>query len=419
MITTLRALSRDQRSTFTACFLGWTLDAFDFFLVIVTVPHIAHDFRVAVPMVAVAVTLTLMLRPLGALIFGWFADRFGRRIPLMVDVGLFSALELATAFSPNLGVFIIIRALFGVAMGGEWGVGAALAMESLPAQGRGFFSGMLQEGYAVGNLLAGIVLAVLFVHIGWRGMFVIGALPALLIFYIRSKVPESPAWLAAARHSEAKPRNREPSERPVWLLFIYSILFMGAFNFMSHGTQDPYPTFLTVQHHFNPAIVGTLNSISAIGAIIGGIVFGTLSQRFGRRNMIVVCAILGALLIPLWAFSQTIALLALGGFLMQVMVQGAWGIIPAHLNEISPSAARGTFPGFTYQLGNLIAAGTLQIESNLAKNTFPINGQPDYAKAMAIFMTAVFVAVIIMTLLGRFITPERRHAELARGAKYG
>lgn len=413
MIATLRTLNREQRNTFIACFLGWTLDAFDFFLVIVTLQHIAHDFRVKVPLVAVAVTITLMLRPLGALIFGWIADRIGRRTPLMIDVGLYSALELATAFSPNLTVFIIIRAFYGVAMGGEWGIGAALAMESLPAAGRGLFSGILQEGYAVGNLLAGITLAVLYVHIGWRGMFVIGALPALLIFYIRSKVPESPAWLAGARHSIAN--RRDPllhSIRQAWPLFIYSILFMAAFNFMSHGTQDPYPLFLGTQHHFTPALVGTINAISAIGAIVGGIFFGTLSQRYGRRNTIVVCAVLGALLIPLWAFSQTIVLLALGGFLMQVMVQGAWGIIPAHLNEISPPIARGMFPGFTYQLGNLIAAGTLQIETSLATNTFPAHGQPDYSKAMAIFMVAVFIAVIIMTLIGRFIAREHRHEPL-------
>ncbi len=409
-----RELTLVQRKTFAASFLGWTLDAFDFFLVIVTVPHIAHDFHATVPMVAVAVTVTLMLRPLGALIFGWIADRIGRRVPLMIDVGLYSALELATAFSPNLTIFIILRGLYGIAMGGEWGIGAALAMETLPAQSRGVFSGILQEGYAVGNLLAGIVLAVLYVHIGWRGMFVIGTLPALLIFYIRAHVPESPAWLAA--RSQIVAGTRDPllaALRRSWPLFLYAIPFMAAFNFMSHGTQDPYPTFLSSQHGFGPAIVGTLTSVAAIGAIAGGIFFGWLSQRFGRRNMIMVCAVLAATAIPLWAFSQTVVLLALGGFLMQVMVQGAWGIIPAHLNEISPPTVRGTFPGLTYQLGNLIAAGAFQLESGLATTRFALpSGHPDYAKAMSLVMLAVFAGVIVMTALGYFVVPERRHAVL-------
>ncbi len=414
MINALRSLTTSQRKTFTASFLGWTLDAFDFFLVIVTIPHIAHDFHSAVGSVAIAVTVTLMMRPLGALIFGWLADRFGRRMPLMIDVGLYSTLEFATAFAPNLTVFIIIRALFGVAMGGEWGIGAALAMESLPTEKRGLFSGILQEGYAVGNLLAGLVLAFLYVHIGWRGMFMIGALPALLILYIRVHVPESPAWLAG--QTQTLKAARDPllnAVRRSWPLFLYSILFMAAFNFMSHGTQDPYPTFLSLQHGFSPALVGTVNSIAAVGAIVGGIFFGWLSQRLGRRRVIVVCALLGACAIPLWAFSQTVALLALGGFMMQVMVQGAWGIIPAHLNEIAPPTARGTFPGLTYQLGNLLAAGALQIEAGLAAGAFRMpSGHPDYAKAMAIVMICVFAAVAVMTVLGYFVVPERRHAEL-------
>ncbi|MHB8356443.1 MAG: MFS transporter, partial [Vulcanimicrobiaceae bacterium] len=192
----LASLTRDQRNTFVASFLGWTLDAFDFFLVIVVVSHVASDFHAAVEEVAFAVTLTLMMRPLGALIFGWIADRYGRRTPLMIDVAIYSLIELLTAFSPNLGVFIALRALYGIAMGGEWGIGAALAMEAMPPQNRGLFSGILQEGYAVGNLLAGVVLGTLYTHIGWRGMFVVGVLPALLIFYIRAKVPESPVWLA-------------------------------------------------------------------------------------------------------------------------------------------------------------------------------------------------------------------------------
>lgn len=414
----LRGLTPQQRKTFTASFLGWTLDAFDFFLVIVTVPHIAKDFHAAVKEVAVAVTITLMLRPVGALIFGWFADKYGRRVPLMIDVGLYSVLELATAFSPNLTVFIILRAFYGVAMGGEWGLGAALAMESLPAEKRGLFSGILQEGYAVGYLLAAIVLVVLFVHIGWRGMFIIGVLPALLIFYIRSHVPESPAWLAGqAQKIAAGPHPLLRSFAQQWPLFIYAILFMAAFNYMSHGTQDLYPTFLTLQHGFSPALVGTLTAIMNVGAIAGGVLFGWFSQRWGRRNMIIVCAVLGIVLIPLWAFSQTAVTLAIGAFLMQVAVQGAWGIIPAHLNEISPADVRGTFPGFTYQLGNLISANALQLESAFAADKFPLpSGHPDYARAMAFVALVVFIAIIVLTTIGYFVTPERREQPFAPAA---
>ena len=407
----LRGLTREQRNTFIASFLGWTLDAFDFFLVVVVLRHVASDLHATFLAASIAVTLTLALRPLGALIFGWFADRYGRRVPLMVDVACFSILELATALSPNLTVFIVLRALYGIAMGGEWGIGAALAMEVLPAEKRGLFSGILQEGYAVGNLFAGLVFGLLFTHIGWRWMFVIGALPALLIFYIRSNVPESPVWLAGnVRKFAAGPHPLLLALRQRWPLFIYSVLFMAAFNFMSHGTQDPYVSaFLNGQHGFSPALSGTINSIASIGAIVGGILFGALSQRFGRRSMIVICAILGAALIPLWAFSTTVAMLALGGFLMQVMVQGAWGIIPAHLNEISPAEIRGTFPGFTYQFGNLIASGTLTIEALLATKTFALpNGHPNYAMAMAVFIGAVFALVIVITLIGYFIVPEHR-----------
>lgn len=418
MTGALRGLTPQQKRTFIASFLGWTLDAFDFFLVIVTVPHIAKDFHSAVKEVAVAVTITLMLRPLGALIFGWFADKYGRRIPLMIDVGLYSVLELATAFSPNLTVFITLRALYGIAMGGEWGLGAALAMESLPAEKRGLFSGILQEGYSVGYLLAAVVLAVLYVHIGWRGMFIIGVLPAALIFFIRSHVPESPAWLAGRAQKIAQ--GPHPLLRAFvrnWPLFIYAILFMAAFNYMSHGTQDLYPTFLTLQHGFAPALVGTLTAIMNVGAIIGGIVFGWLSQRWGRRSMILVCGVLGLALIPLWAFSTTAAMLGLGGFLMQIAVQGAWGIIPAHLNEISPADVRGTFPGFTYQLGNLISANALQLESAFAADNFPLpSGHPDYAKAMAIVAAVVFGAILVLTAAGYFVTPEHRDRDFTGGA---
>lgn len=396
--------------TFIASFLGWTLDAFDFFLVIVVIKHLATDFGKSIPEVTFAVTITLAMRPLGALLFGWLADRYGRRIPLMVDIALYSVIELATAFSPNFTVFLILRAIFGVAMGGEWGLGAALAMESLPPKKRGFFSGLLQEGYAFGNLLAGLAFWLLFERIGWRGMFVVGALPAFLILYIRSHVPESPVWQAKAHErlvADGDLLLRSLGRYP--LLFVYGILFMTGLNAMSHGSQDPYlSVFLQKQHGFSPALAGQLNTIAALGAICGGLFWGTLSQKIGRRIAIATCALGGLLLIPLFALSQTVAMLALGGFSLQFFVQGAWGVIPAHLNEIAPSLSRGTFPGFVYQIGNLIASGTLQIITLLAATKFMTSAGPDYGRAMAVFLAVVLSGVIVVTLFGHLVRPERR-----------
>jgi SHS family lactate transporter-like MFS transporter len=406
-----------QWRTFIACFLGWTLDAFDFFLVLVVLPELSKAFDAPIPRIAVATTLTLALRPVGALLFGWLADRYGRRRPLMVDIGLYSFLELLTAFSPNLTFFLIVRALFGVAMGGEWGLGAALAMESLPPKRRGILSGVLQEGYAVGNLLSGAALTLVFpilaLHYGgdaWRGMFVLGVIPALLIFFIRAGVPESPAWEAGAHNRLALGRDvLLEALRRSWPLFLFGMLFMACFNFMSHGSQDPYVTFLRVQRGLTPQLAGEINQIAAVGAILGGIVFGWLSQRFGRRWMIIAAAVLGLIFVKIWTGGMTFQSLALGGFLMQFAVQGAWGIIPAHLNEISPDLARGTFPGFVYQLGNLIASGTLQIIATLAV-AYGALGAPNYAGAMSVFMYIVFIAVIVFTAIGFAVTPENREA---------
>jgi len=201
-----RRLTPAQRNTFIACFLGWSLDAFDFFILIFCVSAIAAEFHSKVSVIAEAVFVTLAMRPVGAFVFGLMAERFGRRPTLMLDIVAFSVFELASALAPSLKIFLVMRACFGVAMGGEWGVGAALVFETLPAKGRGFFSGFLQEGYVVGYLLAALAYGAVFPILGWRGMFVIGALPAFLIIYIRSKVAESPAWLSG-RGSNPAPRH--------------------------------------------------------------------------------------------------------------------------------------------------------------------------------------------------------------------
>jgi SHS family lactate transporter-like MFS transporter len=396
-----RSLDRNQRNTFLACFLGWALDAFDFFLLTFVLVPVGHDFGRTIPEVAFGITLTLMMRPLGALIFGLLGDKFGRRIPLMGDIIFYSVIELLTAFAPNFTIFLILRALFGVGMGGEWGLGASLAMESLPTATRGLFSGILQQGYAVGYLLAAIVYWFVFPFFGWRGLFVAGALPALLVLYIRARVPESPVWQRNKEHRQHLPLDIGAFIRQHGALFIQVVLLMTAFNYMSHGTQDLYATFLERQRGFGVSEKSMIAIIYAFGAICGGTVIGFFSQRWGRRRAIIFCAVCGMLLIPAWVFAPGTALLIAGGFLMQFMVQGAWGVVPVHLNEVSPVDLRGTFPGLAYQLGNFAAAYAAQQQAWLAERFRTSGGTPNYALTMALVESVVFIAIIVLAATGR------------------
>jgi SHS family lactate transporter-like MFS transporter len=389
-----RELTSVQRNTFIACFLGWSLDAFDFFILVFCVSAIAAEFHLKISTVLEANFLTLAMRPVGAFLFGLMADRFGRRPTLMLDIIAYSVFELGSAFAPSFKMFLILRACFGIAMGGEWGVGAALAFETLPAKGRGFFSGLLQEGYVVGNLLAGLAYGTLFPHIGWRGMFVVGAVPAFLIIYIRTKVEESPAWLVG-RVSRNAERHLGKDIFKYLGSFIFLVLLMFAFNSFSHGTQDVYPTFLQKDHGFSPQTVSRVAIVLNIGALLGGIFFGAFSERIGRRKAIVVASLLAIPVIPLWAFSHTAPMLALGGFLMQFMVQGAWGVIPAHLNELSPPAVRGTFPGFAYQLGNLLSSRNSVIQAKVAEQHYGGNFAP--VLAWTVLIVAMLVAIVTMS----------------------
>ncbi|HEY5410685.1 MAG TPA: MFS transporter [Caulobacteraceae bacterium] len=399
IIDELKALDKTQRAAFIAALLGWALDAFDYFLLTFVLADIAKEFStpghpVKISDVSLALLLTLAARPFGALVFGRLADHFGRRPILMIDVALYSVLAVASAFSPNLTVLLILRCLFGFAMGGEWGIGASLALETIPAKSRGVVSGILQEGYPMGYFLAAI--ANLFLpDIGWRWLVGLGALPALLILYIRRNVPESPAWEAA--REEAKSRG-EPhgsflgAMRGKWPLLVYVVFMMTFFNFFSHGTQDLYPTFLRVQHHFSAGTVTALTIVLNLGAVVGGLIFGALSERIGRRKAIVLAALIALPVIPLWAFSATPLMLGAGAFLIQIAVQGAWGVVPAHLNELSPPGARGAFPGFAYQLGNLFAAGNSFIQARIAETHHNNYG---LALALVCGVVAILVAVSV------------------------
>jgi MFS transporter, SHS family, lactate transporter len=403
-IGNFRRLTTVQRNTFIACFLGWSLDAFDFFILTFCISALAAQFQAKVSAVTEAVFITLAFRPVGAFLFGLMADRFGRRVTLMIDIIAYSVFELASAFAPSLKVFIITRAFFGIAMGGEWGVGAALAFETLPSEKRGFFSGLLQEGYAVGFLMAALVYGIAFEYVGWRGMFVIGALPAFLVIYIRTKVDESPAWLHGRVAQKAEPAVGKSVVRFLGP-FLLMMLLMFAFNSFSHGTQDLYPTFLTKGHKLGPHAVMLVAVIANIGALVGGVVFGSWSEKIGRRRAIVIAALLSIPVIPLWAYSRTIPMLALGGFLMQFMVQGAWGVIPAHLNELSPAPVRGTFPGLAYQLGNLLASKNGVLQAKLVETRY--GGYFPPMLAWTVLLVASLVAVV--TASGK----ERRGADLS------
>jgi MFS transporter, SHS family, lactate transporter len=396
--------TREQRNVTIAAYLGWTLDAFDFFLMVFVLKDIAAEFNTKIPAVAFAVTLTLAARPVGALIFGRLADRFGRRPTLMVNIACYSLLELASGFAPSLAALLVLRTLFGVAMGGEWGVGSALTMETVPTHSRGVVSGLLQAGYPSGYLLASVVFGVLYPYIGWRGMFMVGVLPALLVLYVRAHVPESPAW----KQMEKRPRpSLVATLRQNWKLSVYAVVLMTAFNFFSHGTQDLYPTFLREQHQFDPHTVSLIAIVLNLGAIVGGLTFGSLSEKIGRRRAIFIAALIALPVLPLWAFSSGALALAIGAFLMQISVQGAWGVIPVHLNEISPDEIRATFPGFVYQLGNLLASGNATWQAQIA-----VSHDNNYGLALAIVAGTVAVVIAVLIQFSR----ERRGIDMTQSA---
>jgi MFS transporter, SHS family, lactate transporter len=380
-----------------AGFSGWLLDAFDFFLVTFSLTMMAREFHKSDAQIALVITMTLAFRPLGGFLFGIMADRYGRRRPLMINIGFFAIAEVLTGLAPNYLTLLVVRALFGVVMGGNWGVGASLVMEAAPKERRGVLSGLLQEGYAAGNVLAAGCYFLFSVRIGWRPLFFMGSLPALLlVLFIRFNVKESQVWQShIAKHATWGQHGREMVSH--WKLFLYLLAFMTMMLFASHGTQDMYPTFLQREWHLGPGPRSAITALSGIGAIVGGITFGHFSDRLGRRWSIIIAFIGGLAIVPLWAYAPRLSLLVAGAFLMQFMVQGAWGVIPAHLAELAPSSLRAFLPGFAYQSASVIASSVVYLEAVYAQQT-------SYATAMALTAVTVFILAAVMAALGK----ERR-----------
>jgi MFS transporter, SHS family, lactate transporter len=392
----------EQWHAVTASFLGWTLDAFDFFVLVFLIDTLAAQFHVGKGKIIETIFATLIMRPVGAVLFGLLADRYGRRRPLMANVIFFSVVELLCGFAPNYTVFLVLRAIYGIGMGGEWGVGASLALENTPGKWRGILSGILQSGYSVGYLLAALAAHFVLPAWGWRAMFWVGGAPALLAFYIRSKVRESDAW---KQHAAPTIKAIVQTASGHWRIFSYLVLLMTLMMFLSHGTQDLYPDFLKSAHGFNSGTVSNIAILYNIGAVLGAIVFGYFSERLGRRWSMVAALVLALSVIPFWAFGESLLVLTAGAFVMQAGVQGAWGIIPAHLNELSPDSVRGLMPGFAYQLGIVLAARTNSIE-------YFLRDRLGYSRALATFEIANIVLLIVVVALGS----EQRGKSFMRSA---
>ena len=386
-----------QRKTLFAGVGSWTLDAFDYFVLVFVLTAMSKDFGITIVTATLAITFTLVMRPIGALIFGPLAEKFGRKPVLVINIAIFALIELATALAPNFESFFILRVVYGIAMGGIWGVASALTMESIPTRSRGVVSGLFQAGYPLGYLIASIIFGLLMPVVGWRGMFAIGVVPILLAAFIFFKVDESPVWLESrGRPGERRKPAFWPAVRSQWPLLIFAIVLMAAFNYFSHGTQDLYPTFLIKQQGFSTGTVSIIAISYNIAAIIGGLLAGTLSEKFGRKRIIIIFAALALPVIPLWAFASGSIALGIGAFLIQFMVQGAWGVIPAYLNELVPEGTRAVLPGFVYQLGNVIAAPNATIQALIAKST-----GGNYALAMAIVAGAVAIIIVVLMSFSR------------------
>ncbi|KAK4067964.1 MFS H+ sugar transporter [Trichoderma simmonsii] len=416
----LRMLNRQQWAFFAIAFWAWTWDAFDFFTVSLTVADLAKQFDKQTTDITWGITLVLMFRSVGAILFGVAADRYGRKWPFIVNNLLFIALELGTGFCNTYKQFLACRALFGVAMGGLYGNAAATALEDCPEEARGIISGMLQQGYAFGYLLAAAFARGLVntTSHGWRPLFWFGACPPVLFIAFRLMMPETQTYRERERMRIEAGQNRSNDEsvgkvfikegkvavKRHWILLTYLVLLMAGFNFMSHGSQDLYPTMLTNQLGFSADKVTVTQVVANLGAMTGGTIVGFVSQSVGRRFSIIICCIVGGALLYPYTFVHDTSIMA-AAFFQQFCVQGAWGVIPIHLMELSPGAFRTFVVGTAYQLGNLVSSASSTIEARIGER-FPLpptasgTKRYDYGKVICIFMGCVYAYVLILTFLG-------------------
>ncbi|MGV4876672.1 MFS transporter [Acetobacter indonesiensis] len=394
------------RHVVAASFLAWMLDACDFFLVLFTLDNVAKSFNTSLESVLLAPTLTLITRPIGAYLCGRAADKYGRKPVMIITILVYSVIEVLSAFSPTLWMFLVLRTLFGIALGGEWGVGTSLIMESVPASWKGTASGILQAGYPAGYLLASIVFLTLPI-VGWRGLFILGGSAVFSALYIWLRVPESPDWLARQK----APKGHTQPQQGLWsvvrqniALCVFAVTLMAAFNFMSHGSQDLYPkVFLALERHIPAPSITLIVVLYNVAAIAGGLFFGVLSQRIGRQYAIAVAALLTIPLLPLWTLPQSAIWLTVGAVCIQFCIQGAWGVVPAYLSELSPASVRATFPGLAYQCGNLLAASNALLQTEIGR----VLGR-GLAPALMLTVGLAAVTVLVLTLLNARLHPQTR-----------
>ncbi|KIM77736.1 hypothetical protein PILCRDRAFT_11824 [Piloderma croceum F 1598] len=365
-----------QWAQFFSGWFAWICDAIDFFTVSLSVTNLQIQFGKPAHDITTAITLTLLFRSLGAVVFGVVSDRYGRKWPLVINLILCAILQLGAGFVQTFHQFLAIRALFGITMGGIWGLATATALENLPVELRGLASGVVQEGYAVGYLIAAVINLTLVpsVSAGWRSLFWTASGISLFAAVIRALLPESAVFLRAKEFERehgltSTEKNKvflKETKRMLakhWLLCIYAVVLMTGFNFLSHGSQDLYPTYLQTSKNISNHNATIATIIGNCGAIAGGAIAGWVSQYIGRRLTVVIFVCFIGAFIPLWILPSTFSSLSAGAFCMQFGVQGAWGIIPIHLAELSPPAFRATFPGVAYQLGNMVSSASAQIET--------------------------------------------------------
>ncbi|GLB38825.1 putative MFS general substrate transporter [Lyophyllum shimeji] len=420
LLSVLAEVTWVQWALFFSGWLAWTCDAIDFFAVSLSVSRLQVQFNKKTNDITTAITLTLLFRTVGAIIFGVLSDRFGRKWPLVGNLALISLLQLGGGFVQTFRQFLALRSLFGIGMGGIWGLAASTALENLPVEARGLASGVLQQGYAVGYLLAACINLRLVPETKetWRSLFWTAAGISMFAAGVRALLPESEVFLKAKAIEKAKGTDtskktkifiKETGEmlKRHWLLCIYAVLLMTGFNFLSHGSQDLYPTYLQTSKNFSPHNATVATIIGNCGAIAGGAFAGYISQYIGRRLTIVIFVLWIGAFIPLWILPSSFGPLSAGAFFIQFGVQGAWGVIPIQLAEMSPPAFRATFPGVAYQLGNMVSSAASQIEAKGGENlktTIIKGGKPtvvaDYATVQGILIGVVAAFVIFITIIG-------------------